>query len=150
MKRAALYARISTQEGRQHLRNQLDKLQEFAARMNWTIAGTFTDQVSGSADKRPGLDELMKAAARRDIDVVLVFELSRLTRGGPLKALEYLNRLNHSQVEFWSMTEEFFARPARPVRFSSRLSRTLPSRSAARFRSEFAPDSIAPSKTENS
>lgn len=106
--RAALYARISTKEGHQHLENQLAQLRAFAGKMKWTIAGEYTDQASGASSRRPGLDQLMKDAARRRFDVVTVFDLSRLTRGGPMHAFSCIARLNSSRVEFWSVTEEHF------------------------------------------
>jgi DNA invertase Pin-like site-specific DNA recombinase len=108
IKRVALYTRTSTGDGRQYHENQLDKLREFAAGMSWTIAAEYTDSASGAAKKRPELDKLMAAAARRAFDVVLVFDLSRLTRSGPMEAFALIERLNSSNVEFWSATEEHF------------------------------------------
>jgi DNA invertase Pin-like site-specific DNA recombinase len=112
--RAALYARVSTREGRQHLENQLGELREYASVMNWTVTKEYTDQESGASDRRPGLDALMKDAARRRFDLVAVFDLSRLTRGGPAKAFGYIARLSAARVEFWSITEEMF-RTAGPL-----------------------------------
>ena len=112
--RVALYARVSTNEGRQHLSNQLAQMRQFCRPpelpnfQTWTIAAEYTDQESGGNPKRPGLDALMKAAARREFDRVLVFDLSRLTREGPAAAFAYIERLAKSGVEFWSLTEEHF------------------------------------------
>lgn len=106
--RAALYARISTREGRQHLESQLRQLRKFAVRMKWSVSIEETDQTTGAADTRPGLERLMRQAARRAFDVLVVFDLSRLTRGGPARAFQYIARLNRFGVEFWSMTEEHF------------------------------------------
>lgn len=107
-RRAALYARISTREGRQHLDSQLRALREFATRIEAHVIEEYTDQDSGAKPKRPGLDQLMKDAARRHFDMVIVFDLSRLTRGGPAQAFAHIARLNTSRVEFWSMNEELF------------------------------------------
>jgi DNA invertase Pin-like site-specific DNA recombinase len=106
--RAALYARISTKEGRQHLENQLAALREFSGRMKWTVIEEFTDEESGAKPKRPGLERMMHAAAKRRFDLVAVFDLSRLTRGGPMQAFAYIARLSAARVEFWSITEEHF------------------------------------------
>ncbi len=43
------------------------------------VAGEFTDMISGSKERRPGLDALMKAT-RRGIDVVLVWKFDRFAR----------------------------------------------------------------------
>jgi DNA invertase Pin-like site-specific DNA recombinase len=106
--KAALYARTSTKEGRQHLQNQLIQLRDYAGRMDWTVTATYTDSESGAHHSRPGLDKLMEDAARREFDVVLVFDLSRLTRLGPARAFSYIERLNHAGVKFWSLREEHF------------------------------------------
>lgn len=108
MTRAALYARISTNDGRQHLDNQLRELRTFAGLHKWQITAEYTDEESGANPKRPGLEKLMHGAARRRFDLVLVFALSRLTRGGPMQAFHYISRLSESGVTFWSMTEEHF------------------------------------------
>lgn len=106
--RYAIYARVSTNEGRQHLDNQLFKMREFIDRVNDERVVEYTDQESGGNPKRPGLDALLKDAARRRFDRVLVFDLSRLTREGPAAAFAYIERLAKSGVEFWSLTEEHF------------------------------------------
>jgi DNA invertase Pin-like site-specific DNA recombinase len=106
--RAAFYARISTKEGKQHLENQLAELRTFAQRLGWEVVEEFTDEQSGAGNTRPGLDRLMKAAARRKFDLVAVFDLSRLTRGGPAQAFAFIERLTASKVQFWSITQEHF------------------------------------------
>lgn len=107
--KAALYYRISTREGKQHIENQRRELRAYAGRMKWAITAEFQDEQSGARDrKRPGLEKLLHAAARRQFDIVCVFDLSRLTRGGPAQAFRYIERLQSAGVEFCSMTEEHF------------------------------------------
>jgi DNA invertase Pin-like site-specific DNA recombinase len=106
--KAAVYARVSTQEGRQHLENQLQQLRAYAKRMRWTIIETYTDQASGAKDNRPGFEKMMHAAAGKQFDVLLVNDLSRMTRQGPAAAFRYIERLNSSGVEFHSFREEYF------------------------------------------
>jgi DNA invertase Pin-like site-specific DNA recombinase len=107
----ALYARVSTKEGKQHLDNQLGELRSYARRMRWRIAGEYTDQITGTSEKRPGLDELFSAAAGKLFDIVLVFDLSRMTRNGPASAFAQIERLKSAGVEFWSLREEQFRTP---------------------------------------
>lgn len=81
MKRAAIYARVSTDS--QTVENQLQALQDIAARSGWTIVHIFTDEgISGAKgrDQRPGLDAMMKAVARREIDLVAAWSVDRLGR----------------------------------------------------------------------
>ena len=74
----ALYARVSTSD--QTTENQVLELQKVADRMGWTVTGTFLDVVSGAKSKRPGLDALMKRVARREFDMVMCWDVSRLGR----------------------------------------------------------------------
>ena len=81
-KRIALYVRTSTANG-QTTRNQERELQAVAKRHGWDVAAVFRDQgISGAKgrDMRPGLDRLMQAVARREIDMVAAWSVDRLGR----------------------------------------------------------------------
>ncbi len=81
-KTAAIYARVSTRNG-QTTENQLRELREVAERHGWKIAATYTDNgISGAKgrDQRPGLDDLLKAVARKEFDVVAAWSVDRLGR----------------------------------------------------------------------
>jgi DNA invertase Pin-like site-specific DNA recombinase len=80
-KRVALYLRVSTAE--QTTRNQRRELKAVAERHGWDVACIFEDAgVSGAKgrDDRPGLDALLKAVARREIDMVAAWSVDRLGR----------------------------------------------------------------------
>jgi DNA invertase Pin-like site-specific DNA recombinase len=111
MTRAASYIRISTHEGKQHAENQRRVIVEHCIREGWTVPNRleFRDEESGARADRPALRRMMAAAAARKFDVVVVFDLSRLTREGPLSALRYIERLKKSGVEFASATEPIFS-----------------------------------------
>jgi DNA invertase Pin-like site-specific DNA recombinase len=117
VKRPAIYARISTHEGRQHLKNQVAKCEQFIGYMaptqNWdpqpdAQLPVYTDEITGSTMKRPGIDSMLADAARRDFDVLVVFDLSRLTRGGPAEAFRIIEQLHSYGIEFWSINEPHF------------------------------------------
>ena len=80
-KRAAIYARVST--GDQHLETQLLDLREMAKQRGYEVAHEYTDVISGTKSKRPGLDQLLADARRHRFDIVLVQRLtaSRETSG---------------------------------------------------------------------
>lgn len=81
MKRVGIYARVSTDS--QTVENQLQALHDIAARSGWTIVEVFTDEgISGAKgrDQRPGLDAMMKAVARREINLVAAWSVDRLGR----------------------------------------------------------------------
>jgi DNA invertase Pin-like site-specific DNA recombinase len=74
MKRAAIYARVSTRNGHQDPETQLLTLRQVAERAGWQIAGEHVDHgISGAKgrDKRPEFDRLLKDAARRQFDIVM-------------------------------------------------------------------------------
>lgn len=78
-KRVAVYARVST--AGQDTALQLDELRRYVERRGWDLAAEHVDEgVSGGTTRRPGLDELLAAARRRRVDVVLVWALDRLGR----------------------------------------------------------------------
>jgi putative DNA-invertase from lambdoid prophage Rac len=100
--RAAIYARVSTTE--QHVENQLQELRLYCERRAWN-ATEFVDQgVSGAKDRRPALDELLKAAKRRKFDVLVCWRLDRLGRN--LRHLILLlDELHAVGVAFVSLSE---------------------------------------------
>ena len=76
--RAAIYARVSTFG--QEPENQLQELRRYVEARGWT-ATEFVDRgVSGSKDRRPALDALLKDAKRRRFDVLVCWRLDRLGR----------------------------------------------------------------------
>jgi DNA invertase Pin-like site-specific DNA recombinase len=107
---AALYARVSTRDGRQSNENQLEGMREYARRRGWTIAREYIDCGTGSAGVS-GRDEfaaLLADAYERMFDVVLVWALDRFTREGVLQAFQYISSFKSWGVEFHSLTEPHF------------------------------------------
>jgi DNA invertase Pin-like site-specific DNA recombinase len=79
--RTALYVRVSTIG--QTVENQLRELQEVAERHRWNVVAIFKDEgISGAKgrDRRPGLDRLLKAVTRREVDLVAAWSVDRLGR----------------------------------------------------------------------
>ena len=101
-KRAAIYTRVSTID--QHPETQLLDLRRLAEQRGFEIVHEYTDRISGAKAKRPGLDEMLTAAHRREFDVVLVWAADRLARS-VRHFLEVLDTLNHLGIEFVSFRE---------------------------------------------
>ncbi len=79
--RVGIYARVST-DG-QSVNAQVEELHEVAKRRGWEIVREFIDKgISGAKgrDKRPALDAMLKAATRRDFDMVAAWSVDRLGR----------------------------------------------------------------------
>lgn len=103
----ALYARVSTRDKGQDTENQLSEMRAFCARSDWTIAGEYVDQVSGSRSDRAEFQRLFVDAAKRRFDLVLFWSLDRFSREGVLETLQHLQRLTAAGVGYRSYTEQY-------------------------------------------
>ena len=103
--RAARYHRVSRSD--QALDLQEDETAELVERRGWQLVATFSDQgISGTKDKRPGLDLLLAQARKRAFDVLVVYRSDRLFRS--LKHMVVtLGELTSLGIGFVSVTEVF-------------------------------------------
>ena len=100
--RAAIYARVSTLD--QEPENQLAELRRYVEARGWTSVEFVDKGVSGSKDRRPALDALIKDAKRRRFDVLVCWRLDRLGRN--LRHLiTLLDELQTLGVAFVSLAE---------------------------------------------
>jgi len=110
--RAALYVRVSKDNGSQTTDNQELQLRGLAHSRGWPIVKVYRDQASGAKDAnhREGLREMLNDAAAHRFDVVLFWSLDRLTRLGPLDALQTLQKLSSCEppVKWVSHQEQYF------------------------------------------
>jgi DNA invertase Pin-like site-specific DNA recombinase len=102
MKRAAIYLRVSTVD--QHPETQLYDLRNLASQRGFAVVQEYTDKISGSKSKRPGLDQLKRDAKRGRFDIVLVWAFDRMARS-VRHLLETLDELNQLNIEFISFRE---------------------------------------------
>ena len=105
--RTAIYARVSTADGRQEAENQLAELRRFAKTQQWKIAAEYLDHESGGRADRVEFRRMFADAAQRKFDVRLFWALDRLTRQGALETLRYLDQLSSYGVGFRSFTEPY-------------------------------------------
>ena len=100
--RAAIYVRVSTTD--QEPENQLQEIRRYLDARGWTAQEFIDRGVSGAADRRPALDQLIRDARRRRFDVVVCWRLDRLGRS--LKHLvTLLDELQVLGVAFVSLQE---------------------------------------------
>ena len=102
MKRAALYSRVSTYD--QNPQTQILDLRQMAAQRGYEIVQEYSDKISGTKAKRPGLDQMMIDARRGRFDVLLVWACDRIARS-TRHFLEVLDDLSRLEVEFISFRE---------------------------------------------
>lgn len=89
--KVAVYARVSTED--QVQLNQVDALEQYAVKQGWDIGGTYTDVGSAfqHADQKE-LRRLLDECQRKHYERILVYDVSRLTREGPLELMLLLKR----------------------------------------------------------
>jgi DNA invertase Pin-like site-specific DNA recombinase len=93
-KRAAIYVRVSTDK--QTVENQVAALRQIAERRGWEVVEQYSDAgISGAKGRegRPGLDQMLKDAQRRNFDVIMAWAIDRLGRSlidllGTIQTLE--------------------------------------------------------------
>jgi DNA invertase Pin-like site-specific DNA recombinase len=102
VKRAAIYLRVSTVD--QNAATQLHDLEAMAQQRGFEVVQRYTDQITGTRVRRPGLTQMMADAHRGQFDIVLVWACDRLARS-TRHLLETLDELNRLGVEFASFRE---------------------------------------------
>ncbi len=100
MKRVVIYTRVSSVD--QNHATQLCDLRPLATARGYEIVGEYTDTISGTKAKRPGLDKLMADARRGRFDGVLLWAFDRMARSVKhfLEVLDELNHLNIALISF--------------------------------------------------
>jgi len=79
--RVAIYLRVSTAD--QTHEPQRQELLDFCVRKKWPAPLEFIDQISGAKFTRAGLDKMMRAVRKKQLDIILCVKLDRLGRSLP-------------------------------------------------------------------
>jgi putative DNA-invertase from lambdoid prophage Rac len=99
--RVAIYARVSTAD--QDCDRQLRELRAFARRLGAEVVGTFKETASGAKNDRAERKKVLALAQAREIDAVLVWELSRWGRS-LLDLIETLQSLQSWRVSLLAVS----------------------------------------------
>ena len=80
MKRVVIYARVSTNS--QDYNRQIADLRDYAKKMDYVVVKEFSEKISGAKKvaEREQLSELLQFVEAHNIDKVLIYECSRLSR----------------------------------------------------------------------
>ena len=109
--RVVLYARVSTEEqgsdDHHSLEAQLNEMRDYARQKGWTVVGEFVETLSGTRRDRPQLDALLELARSRNFDILLVHELSRLSRS-VYHTLDIFDLLGKHNIGFASVRDPDF------------------------------------------
>ena len=122
--KAALYARVSTDDGRQTVVNQVRQLRELAAAREFDIFREYTDEETGASATRASFLALLRDARLRRFRVLLITGVKGGVKGDQWGGVKG-SHLGPAKVVgdcggegLWSVAEEAFA-PARRVWWGS-------------------------------
>ncbi len=84
MKKAVIYARVSTDQATQKetpISSQISECFKYAENKGFTVVQVFTDEgISGTTDKRPAFQQMINYVQNNDIKAIITFDTSRLFR----------------------------------------------------------------------
>lgn len=108
MTRAALYNRVSTSQ--QDPERAREDLRQAAQHRGFEIVLDIAETGSGARNDRPGLQKILEAARRGQIDTVLVMRLDRFGRSAP-DLLQNIRALKEAGVEFIALDQGLHVKP---------------------------------------
>lgn len=102
MKTAVIYARVSSANDRQDTTRQIEDLKRFANSQNIEVISIFEEHISGAKknEERQVLTDCLQFCIKRNVDYLLLSELSRLGRS-TLQVLKSLDMLHESKVSVY-------------------------------------------------
>ena len=109
--RAALYARVSTEEQTEgySIDAQTRACRDYAKALGWVIVAEYIDEGKSARTedikRRPKFKEMMEAVRRREVDVVMVHKLDRFSRNLRV-TLESFEELSKLGIAFVSISEQ--------------------------------------------
>jgi DNA invertase Pin-like site-specific DNA recombinase len=105
--KAALYARVSTDDGRQPVVNQVRQLRELATAREFEIFREYLDEETGASATRAAFLALLRNARLRRFRVLLITDLDRLTREGAAAGFAHLAELDRYGVRVVSLGQSW-------------------------------------------
>ncbi|MBX3387410.1 MAG: recombinase family protein [Phycisphaeraceae bacterium] len=110
-KPAVAYLRRSTDRQEQSLADQRREIERWAGENGYALIGEYVDDaISGtSAAKRPGFQQMIAEAAKREFVAVIVWNSDRFSRGDATETEHYRFLLRQSGVRVVSVTEDYLA-----------------------------------------
>lgn len=102
MKKAVIYARVSSTGDRQDTGRQIKDLENYAKSQNIEIVKIYEEHISGAKriEERQALTECLEYCTRNSVDFLLLSELSRLGRS-TLQVLRSLEILHEAKVSVY-------------------------------------------------
>src|SRR5260370_42193814 len=103
---AAIYARFSSDRQKESsVEDQTRNCEQYAAREGWTVTHRYADRaLSGTLTDRPDYQRMLTDAQAKAWDVLLVDDLSRLSRG-EVEAMQLQRRFKFWRVRLIGVTD---------------------------------------------
>ena len=107
-KTAAIYARYSSSaQNDASIEQQVEECTRYAQDSGLTVVATYEDRaMTGRNDRRPGFQRMLRAADRREFQVLITYKSNRLARN-MLDALRCENRLDAAGIKVVYCKENF-------------------------------------------
>ncbi len=103
-RRSVIYARVSTDDKGQTTDAQIRLCKQFCASKGHEVVGVYTDEESGSTLDRPGFASMIsRISLKRDVDYLVVYDQSRLTRGEDFDLIRDTLKPYRCYIRFASM-----------------------------------------------
>lgn len=98
--RVAIFTRVSKMTG--DYQRQISELTKYSIEMNYEIVETISEKISGGRknEERAGIVRLMELVNSKNIDKVLIWELSRLGRNS-FEVAKIINELNENKISLY-------------------------------------------------
>ena len=105
---AVIYARYSSHaQNDASIEQQVAECEAYATSHGYKVVGTYADRaISGRSDRRPEFQKMLRAAERREFQIVLAYKSNRISRN-MLHALSYEDKLARFGVNVVYCKEEF-------------------------------------------
>jgi site-specific DNA recombinase len=102
--KAIVYVRVSTEEQTKgySLQTQEERCREYAAERGYAVVERFLDSQSGEDLNRPDLNRMFAYVVEHPVQVLIVYDTDRLSRGGPYQhgMIERVLERNNVRIEY--------------------------------------------------
>ena len=105
MKFTIIYARISTNDEKQNIKQQIDYCKKWAWDNGFEVMKVFKDRKTGKTDNRPGYQRMLKYLSKNPSMSLIVQDTDRLSRNY-YDAVEFEKFIIEKKIELISLSEK--------------------------------------------
>lgn len=105
IKPSIVYARISTNDSKQNIKQQIDYCKKWAVENNFNVLKVFKDKKTGKTDNRNGYQRMLKYLADEPTTNLIVQDTDRLSRNY-YDAVEFERFIIENKINLISLSEK--------------------------------------------